>query len=131
MIVNTYRILCNKLKHSSYIKIIKSRDEEKFERKELDEIDKEIEQLRNIQQRDGLLSTWARHEMEMQEFLEDAKKKIRYAYAHLDFEIPEFKRNNGILVVDEADNRINITLSDMELFLKVLFGILTILNRAR
>ncbi|MFC1953819.1 hypothetical protein ACFLWR_06825 [Chloroflexota bacterium] len=128
-IVNTYRVLCNKLKHSSYIKIIKSRDEEGLKRKELDEIDEEMKQLRYVQQRDGVLSAWAKHEIEKQEFLKDVNNKIRYAYGHLNFEDSEFKRNNGISVMDEAGNRFNITLFDMEVSLKVLLGILCILNR--
>jgi hypothetical protein len=67
----------------------------------------------------------------MKEFLRDAKEKIRYAYAHLDFEDSEFKKNNGIWVVDEAGNKFNVTLADMELSLKVLLGILCVLNRAK
>lgn len=130
-IVNTYRILCNKLKHSSYVQIIKSRDEEKFQKEEIDDIDKDIEQIRNIQKIDKILAALTKQELELKEFLKDAKKKIRYAYAHLDFEDPEFKRNNGISVIDEKGYKFNITLSDMEVSLKVLVGILCILNRTR
>ncbi len=51
-IVQTYRILFNKLKHSSYIQIIKSRDDETIKKNNLKNIEREIEELQAMQYTD-------------------------------------------------------------------------------
>lgn len=126
-IVHTYRILFNKLKHSSCVEIIKSRDYESIRKKELEDIEQEIERFQTMQQIDAQYVT---SELERLKIKKEIAEKVRYTYAHLDFEDTEFKRSNGISVVDERGTRFRITLFDMELSFKVLFGILCILNRA-
>jgi len=110
-IVHTYRILFNKLKHSSCIEIIKSRDDESIRKKELDDIEQEIERFQAIQQIDAQYVTLVTSELERLKFRKEIVEKARYAYAHLDFEDSEFKRSNGISVVDDTGNRFYIAYS--------------------
>jgi len=48
----------------------------------------------------------------------------------LDFDDPEFKHNNGILVADATGTAFRITLADLELSQKLLIGILHLLKKA-
>lgn len=126
-IVHTFRILFNKLKHSSYIQIIKSRDEEGIKRKEIQEINLEIEKLAAATELSKEISDARMHELKIRK---EIAEKVRYAYGHLDFDDPRFKHNNGISITDSNNTIFRISLYDLEISLKILVGILSALNRA-
>jgi len=125
-IVHTFRILYNKLKHTSNIRIIRSRDEEGITRRQIEDIDREIERL--AISRPGRKGSES--EIRTLELRRELVDKARYAYGHLDFDDPEFKHNNGILVADATGTAFRITLADLELSQKLLIGILHLLKKA-
>lgn len=126
-IVHTFRMLFNKLKHSTYIQIIKSRDEEGIKRKEIQDIKLEIKKLSSII---GINKETKEAEMRRLNIRKEIAEKVRYAYGHLNFDDPLFKHNNGISITDK-DNRIfRISLYDLEVSLKILVGVLSALHRA-
>lgn len=126
-IVHTFRKLFNKLKHSSYVQIIKSRDQEGITNRQMEDIDRQIEGLANTS---GPKREDIEAEIRKLQFRREFIDKARYAYGHLDFDDREFKRKNGILIADTTDTTFQITIYDLELCLKLLIGILYILNKA-
>ncbi len=126
-IVYTFRILYNKLKHTSNVWIIKSRDEEGITKRRMEDIDRQIEVLTNTSHpsREGIES-----EIRKLEFRKEFIDNARSANGHLDFDDPKFKHHNGILVAGATNTTFRITFYDLELCLKLLIGILYMLNKA-
>ncbi|MDA2926639.1 hypothetical protein MYX78_05305 [Acidobacteria bacterium AH-259-G07] len=126
--VHTFRILYNKLKHASYVRVQESRDHETPYREGLARFDEQIRRLKMT------LPQTPRQEKELFEL--EAKRevfeKVRYALGHLDWESADFKRENGITVGGGKEGEwFRISLYDLEYILRLLVGILIVLSQAK
>lgn len=128
-LIHTFRIFFNRLKHASQVSIISTRDADEIRKRELEEINMRIESL-------GDLSLESEHdigqfetELQRLKIRKELIEKVKYAFEHLDFDDQDFRLKNGINVADDANNRFRITFYDLEYSLRILVGILILLNR--
>lgn len=125
-ICHTFRILFNNLKHAAHVEVIQSRDVEAIKKAEMDEINTELDRLQNSDLNSSEREDKIRNLLIRKEFID----KVRHMHETIDFQDPDFIKNNGIQIHSTTGDFFKISIADLELSLKILIGILVILEKS-
>lgn len=121
-ILNLFRIYLNKTKHSSGVKIIRSSRAKEQREWRIQGLNRKIQKIGEDGSEASLRHKWDK----------EFEKNVSYSYEDYDFGDPEFLSKNGIFVsLDETSGRhFSVTFADLEVALKILAGVMTVLARA-
>lgn len=126
--IQLFRIIHNKLKHSSSIQVIKSRNYRKIKEGKLKDINKKILSIKNSNLSEYEIS----QKLSLVNLEKEVIEKVTYSYSNFDYDDANFLNNNGVYVYGtEDEDHFFILLSDLEYSVKILIGILCILDRAK
>lgn len=126
--IQLFRVIHNKLKHSSSVQVIKSRDHLKIKEEKIKDINEKILSIKSSDLGENEIS----RELQLVNLEKELVEKVTYAYSNFDYDDANFLHNNGIQVYGtEDEGYFSILLSDLEFSVKILIGVLCILDRAK